>query len=171
MSLDASGKPVVVARPNSAKAASSTPSKIKTSSSTSHSLPGNKQKSNAFANRSTAGSQRPGSAKASRARLTPLNIPSGMRQHKSSSAGVLSRKCLLSSMSKRNHSQCCAAHHDVHNVLRHCRSCYVTASTSRKIVRQYITNDDIHNSINKQSVTIGLCNRYSSCHAFGDDSV
>ena len=79
MSLDASGKPVVVARPTSAKPGSSVPSKIKTSSSTSHSLPGSKPKGSASGNRSTAGSQRPGSAKPSKGRLTPLSIPSGLK--------------------------------------------------------------------------------------------
>jgi len=79
MSLDASGKPVVVARPASAKPGSSVPPKIKTSSSTSHSVPGSKQKGSAAGNRSTAGSQRPGSAKPSKGRLAPLNIPSGFK--------------------------------------------------------------------------------------------
>ena len=82
MSLDASGKPVVVARPASAKPGSSMPSKIKTSSSTSHSVPGSKPKGSASGNRSTAGSQRPGSAKPSKGRLAPLSIPSGLKQHK-----------------------------------------------------------------------------------------
>ncbi|KAL0045752.1 hypothetical protein WJX82_003498 [Trebouxia sp. C0006] len=80
MSLDASGKPVVAARPASAKPGSSVPSKIKTSSSTSHSLPGSKPKGSASGNRSTAGSQRPGSAKPSKGRLAPLSIPSGQDQ-------------------------------------------------------------------------------------------
>lgn len=79
MSLDASGKPVVAARPASAKPGSSVPSKIKTSSSTSHSLPGSKPKGSASGNRSTAGSQRPGSAKPSKGRLAPLSIPSGLK--------------------------------------------------------------------------------------------
>ncbi len=80
MSLDASGKPVVVARPASAKPGSSVPSKIKTSSSTSHSVPGSKPKGSASGNRSTAGSQRPGSAKPpSRGRLAPLSNPSGLK--------------------------------------------------------------------------------------------
>ena len=79
MSLDASGKPVVVARPASAKPGSSMPSKIKTSSSTSHSVPGSKPKGSASGNRSTAASQRPGSAKPSRGRLAPLSIPSGSK--------------------------------------------------------------------------------------------
>ncbi|KAA6418788.1 MAG: helicase SWR1 [Trebouxia sp. A1-2] len=80
MSLDASGKPVVVARPASAKAGSSLPSRIKTSSSTSHSMPGSKPKGSASGNRSTAGSQRPGSAKPSKGRLAPLSIPTGQDQ-------------------------------------------------------------------------------------------
>lgn len=79
MSLDASGKPVVVARPASAKAGSSLPSRIKTSSSTSHSMPGSKPKGSASGNRSTAGSQRPGSAKPSKGRLAPLSIPTGSK--------------------------------------------------------------------------------------------
>ncbi|KAL0041297.1 hypothetical protein WJX77_011458 [Trebouxia sp. C0004] len=80
MSLDASGKPVVVARPASAKPGSSMPSKIKTSSSASQSVPGSKPKGSASGNRSTAGSQRPGSAKPLKGRLAPLSIPSGQDQ-------------------------------------------------------------------------------------------
>lgn len=79
MSLDASGKPVMVARPASAKPGSSVPSRIKTSSSTSHSLSGSKPKGSASGNRSTAGIQRPGSAKPSKGRLAPLSIPSGLK--------------------------------------------------------------------------------------------
>ncbi len=76
MSLDASGKPVVLAKP--AKAAASAPSKLKASSSTSQSLPSQKQKGTASGNKSTAASQKPALAKGAKARLTPLTIPTGI---------------------------------------------------------------------------------------------
>lgn len=91
MTLDASGKPVPLAR--------LAPARVRTVSSNSPSMPSQKHRSSTSANKSTAASPKPGStSKASKDRPAPIDIPPGVLVHmEDSTLGVLCRPAAVHS--------------------------------------------------------------------------